>query len=49
MRTNESAKNEGKGRHGKGINIEQKKPRGNIGASCHEVVLDSRPDLGAEH
>ena len=21
----------------------------NIGASCHEVVLDSRPDLGAEH
>ena len=21
----------------------------NIGASCHEVILDSRPDLGAEH
>ena len=20
-----------------------------IGASCHEVILDSRPDLGAEH
>ena len=49
MGTNESAKNKGKDRHGKRINIEQYKHRGNIGASCHKVVLDSRSDLGAEH
>ena len=40
MRTNESAKNKGKDRNGKRINI---------GASRHEVVPDSRPGLGAEH